>query len=240
MACPQASEMVSIAGGEYRPLYINKDFPKTKVKAFLLDIDLVTNQQFYQFVRRNLQWEKNQIPSIFTEEGYLKHWSNKSEHWQPNVQIEDLPVTNVSWFSADAFCRAEGKRLLTVDEWEYVARASKKHINGNKEESYNQRILDWYSKPQSSLASSTLKANYNFWGVNQLHGVVWEWTEDFNSSLVNGESRNDSSIDSKLFCAAGAAGSADPSNYAAFMRFGFRSSLQAKFTLGSLGFRCAK
>ncbi|MFT6733520.1 MAG: sulfatase modifying factor 1 [Polaribacter sp.] len=73
-----------------------------------------------------------------------------------------------------------------------------------------------------------------------MHGVVWEWTEDFNSSLVNGESRNDSSIDSKLFCSAGAAGSADPSNYAAFMRFGFRSSLQAKFTLGSLGFRCAK
>ncbi|MFT6733521.1 MAG: sulfatase modifying factor 1 [Polaribacter sp.] len=58
------------------------------------------------------------------------------------MQIEDLPVTNVSWFSADAFCRAEGKRLPTVDEWEYVARSSKKHIDGNKEESYNQRILD--------------------------------------------------------------------------------------------------
>ena len=39
---------------------------------------------------------------------------------------------------------------------------------------------------------------------------------------------------------AAASGSADPSDYAAFMRYGFRSSLQAKFTLNNLGFRCAQ
>ncbi|MDC2887990.1 hypothetical protein [Psychrosphaera algicola] len=43
-------------------------------------------------------------------------------------------------------------------------------------------------------------------GVKDLHGLIWEWTEDFNSALVSGESRSDSNINQKLFCAAGAQG----------------------------------
>lgn len=63
--------------------------------------------------------------------------------------------------------------------------------------------------------------------------------EDFNCNLVSGESRGDSSVNKNLYCATGSVGSVDPSGYAALMRYGFRSSLNAKFTLGSLGFRCA-
>ena len=64
-------------------------------------------------------------------------------------------------------------------------------------------------------------------------------TDDFNSNLVSGESRGDSTVNKDLYCASGSAGAVNPSDYAAFMRYGFRSSLNAKFTLGSLGFRCA-
>jgi len=71
-------------------------------------------------------------------------------------------------------------------------------------------------------------------------GLIWEWTEDFNSDLISGESRGDSSVNKELYCASGSVGAVNPSDYAAFMRYGFRSSLSAKFTVGSLGFRCAK
>ncbi|MFT6408028.1 MAG: sulfatase activating formylglycine-generating enzyme [Arenicella sp.] len=73
-----------------------------------------------------------------------------------------------------------------------------------------------------------------------MHGVVWEMVRDFNTALVTGESRGDSSLDKQLFCGAGASSSVDPSDYAAFMRYALRSSYSASYTLSSLGFRCAK
>src|SRR5262249_26818167 len=35
---------------------------------------------------------------------------------------ENEPATYVSWYGADAFCRARGKRLPAADEWELAAR----------------------------------------------------------------------------------------------------------------------
>jgi sulfatase modifying factor 1 len=63
---------------------------------------------------------------------------------------------------------------------------------------------------------------------------------DFNTSLVTGESRGDSQLEKSLFCGAGAASSADPSDYAAFMKYALKSSYEANYTMESLGFRCAK
>ena len=72
-----------------------------------------------------------------------------------------------------------------------------------------------------------------------MHGLVWEWVDDYNTALVTGESRGDSGLDRNLFCGSESVGSSDPKDYAAFMRFAFRSSLEAKYTVRNLGFRCA-
>ena len=61
-------------------------------------------------------------------------------------------------------------------------------------------------------------------GIADLHGVIWEWVDDFNAVVTSGESRGDSGPDAGLFCAGGAALSADPSNYSAFMRYALRGS----------------
>jgi formylglycine-generating enzyme required for sulfatase activity len=73
-----------------------------------------------------------------------------------------------------------------------------------------------------------------------MHGLVWEWVEDFNSAMVTGESRADSGIERDLFCGSGAASASDFRDYAAFMRYAFRSSLDAKYAVSNLGFRCAR
>lgn len=62
----------------------------------------------------------------------------------------------------------------------------------------------------------------------------------FNTAFVTGESRGDTALEKSMFCGSGAVGAADPSDYAAFMRFGFRSSLKGNFTVANLGFRCVK
>ena len=77
----------------------------------------------------------------------------------------------------------------------------------------------------------------NVYGVVGLHGLVWEWTLDFNSALVTGESRADASLDRSRYCGSGAAGAGDFEDYAAFMRYAFRSSLEARYTVPNLGFR---
>ncbi|MGB5855658.1 MAG: formylglycine-generating enzyme family protein [Oceanisphaera sp.] len=228
--------MVELPRGEVRPLYLTKDSPLTQVAPFRLDTTPVTNRQFSDFVRQHSHWQSKQAPALFVEAQYLSHWPDNG----PAPEQQAQPVTYVSWFAASAYCQAQGKRLPTVSEWEYVAQASELAANGSKEPGYTQRILSWYARPATDALTRVGQGPANYWQVYDMHGLVWEWTQDFNTALVTGESRGDSALDQGLFCGSGAAGSADPSDYAAFMRFGFRSSLKAPYTLGNLGFRCAQ
>ncbi|WMC11542.1 formylglycine-generating enzyme family protein [Oceanimonas pelagia] len=231
-----ATDMASLPAGEVRPLYLTKDSPLTPVAPFMLDKTPVTNRQFAAFVAAHPQWQPGRPPALLTEPAYLQHWPGLT----PAEEQYHQPVTFVSWFAADAYCRAQGKRLPTVAEWEYAAQASQTAALGASEPGFTRRILDWYARPATAHLHNVGRSPANYWGVQDLHGLVWEWTRDFNSALVTGESRGDSSLDQGLFCGSAAAGSADPSDYAAFMRYGFRSSLKATYALGNLGFRCAK
>jgi len=231
--------MANITAGEYRPLYLSSDSPVVSVSSFRLDKQPVTNREFQRFVEDNPKWQRDAIPSLFAENAYLSHWENTSNQYEPNSTDLDKPVVFVSWYAAQTYCQAQQKRLPTVAEWEYVAQASFTQKDGSQEKGYNQKILDWYAKAAKQPATEVGKDEPNYWGVHNMHGLIWEWTEDFNSNLISGESRDDSSVNKDLYCASGSAGAVNPSDYAAFMRYGFRSSLNAKFTLSSLGFRCA-
>lgn len=231
--------MANITAGEYRPLYLSTDSPMVSVSAFRLDKTPVTNRKFQAFSAKNTKWQREAIPSLFAEKSYLSHWENSLNQSAPSSTDLDKPVIFVSWYAAQAYCQAQQKRLPTVAEWEYVAQASLIQKDGSQEKGYNQKILDWYAKAAKQSPTEVGQDEANYWGVHNMHGLIWEWTEDFNSNLISGESRDDSSVNKELYCASGSAGAVNPSDYAAFMRYGFRSSLNAKFTLGSLGFRCA-
>ncbi|MFT0214002.1 formylglycine-generating enzyme family protein [Pseudomonas sp. F1_0610] len=232
--------MVSIEQGIYRPLYLSETSPMTEVDAFKIDKKPVTNAQYYAFVIQHKGWEKQAVSPLFSEASYLKHWQIIDQQYVPKMEDLDKPVTYVSWFAAQAYCEAQGKQLPTVAQWEYVAQASESQIQGSQEAGYTQRILDWYATSATKPLANVAQNPANYWGLYDLHGLIWEWTYDFNSALVTGESRSDSSLNQQMFCGSGAAGAADPSDYAAFMRYGFRASLQAPYALAQLGFRCAQ
>jgi len=230
--------MARISEGTFQPFFATATDPKEiRVAAFNLDILPVTVADYLEFVRANPRWQRSQVKQIFADESYLKNWAGDLE---PGEKVSsNSPVTYVSWFAAASYAEWKGKRLPTVAEWEYAASAGVTSPNGAKESGFNRRLLTWYSTASLERLPEVAKSNTNFWGIHDLHGLVWEWVADFNASMVTGDARNDTGPDSSLFCGAGAQGAKDAANFPAFMRYGFRSSLKANYCVHNLGFRCA-
>ncbi len=230
------SKMVLIKGGTYTPLY-GSDSLKVSVQDFKMDVYPVSNKLFLEFIKKNPKWKRSNIKKLFADKNYLINW--KSDMELGDNQSINAPITNVSWFVAKDYCDYLGKRLPTIDEWEYVAMANEDLPDARQLKTYNEQILGWYEKPKTfnNEIGSTFK---NYWDIYDMHGLVWEWSLDFNSVLISGESRKDVDDDSKLFCGSAAIGVTDLMNYAAFMRYALRGSLNAKYALKTLGFRCVK
>ena len=231
--------MALISAGGYRPLFRAETDPKeVPVKAFRLDILPVTNEDFLEFIRANPPWQRSRVKRLFADESYLKNWASDLD---PGTNAPaDVPVTHVSWFAAKAYAQWKGKRLPTVAEWEYAAAASPTRADGQNDPTFKRQVLEWYSTSGSANLSPVGLGRTNFWGVHDLHGLVWEWVADFNTAMVTGDTRGDTGLDRQLFCGSGSQGAKDVGNFPAFMRYGFRSSLQASYCIHNLGFRCAK
>lgn len=225
------SKLIKIKSGKFIPLYGTLKKP-VKVSEFWMDETPVTNKEFLEFTQNFPEWNRLKIKKLFVDNNYLSHWLSNTELGAKAPP--DSPVVFVSWYAAKAYCSSKGKRLPSVNEWEYVA---SRKIPGHD---IKKIILDWYSIPNPEVLPSVTMGLKNSSGVSSMHGLIWEWTLDFNSAMVTGESRADGSLDKTFFCGSGSSGAADKSDYAAFLRFGFRSSLKANYTIANLGFRCVK
>lgn len=223
--------MVYVAGGVYEPLYADREGEGVEdVAPFYLGRHPVTNAEFLAFLEDEPSWRRSQVPSIFAEAGYLNQWRDDLDFGPDS--LADRPVVNVSWFAAHAYAEWRGMRLPTTAEWELAASAPPAGGEG--------QAGPWYSRPASDPLPAVGTTGCNSWEVCDLNGLVWEWVEDFNSALVTGESRNNNDMDLTLFCGSAVVGASDFENYAAFLRFGFRSGLEAPYAVSSLGFRVAQ
>jgi formylglycine-generating enzyme required for sulfatase activity len=231
--------MVEVPSGIYRPFLRGEKDPKeVAMPAFALDAMPVTNADFLEFVRANPQWRRSRVKRLFADPGYLQHWVSDLDFGP--AENGARPVVFVSWFAAKSYTAWKGRRLPTTAEWEYVANMGFTSMEGAKEPEFLRAIAIWYSTPAPKVLPAVGTNRANFLGIYDLHGLIWEWTSDFNSSFVNGDSRSDTGLDRQFFCGAGSLGAGDRSDYPAFMRFGFRSSLKAAYTVHNLGFRCAR
>lgn len=229
-------KMVLITGGKYLPFY-GADSSLVEVENFLLDERPVTNREFLDFVKKNPKWKRSRVKEIFADETYLKNW--KDDETLSADMNPDAPVTFVSWFAAKAYAKSAGKRLPTMDEWEFVAMADEASANARKKPAYSEHLINLY-QVKFREKNPVKKSKPNYWGVYNMFDLVWEWTEDFNSIMTTSDSRTGEYDDKGLFCASGATSATDVLNYASFMRYAYRSSLKANYTVENLGFRCAK
>ncbi|MBI3874641.1 MAG: formylglycine-generating enzyme family protein [Verrucomicrobia bacterium] len=232
--------MVRVPAGIHTPLFRSPTEPKeVRVSAFLLDIAPVTHEQFLEFVRANPQWQRSRVKRLFADESYLRHWAGDLNIGDDPLAARQ-PVTHVSWFAAKAYAQWHGKRLPTTAEWEFAASAGFDRADGANDTRFVAALNRWYSMPSPEKLPAVASGRANFFGLHDLHGLVWEWTSDFNSALVTGDARSDTGLERQLFCGSGSQGASDRANYPAFMREAFRSSLKANYAVPNLGFRCAK
>ena len=116
---------LSVPGGEYTIgstesegfIFDNEKWAHTvKVPAFRISRSLVTQREFLNFVEAT-----GAVPPVYWKRGEDGGWLRR--HFAEWVPLEpDRPVSNISWFEADAYCRWAGRRLPAEFEWEIAAR----------------------------------------------------------------------------------------------------------------------
>lgn len=233
----QHAALHRVAGGTFQPFYSGATGAPVDVAPFDMDDEPVTNAEFLAFVRAHPSWRRGAAPELFVDGQYLSHWVSATE-LGASVRAQQ-PVTFVSWYAARAYCRARDMRLPTEAEWELTARADAHAIDAHRDPAFVARILDFYTRPHAPLADvGTGEANV--YGIRDLHGLVWEWVDDFNASMVSADDRSRGDAQSARFCGGASLGAEDVADYAAFMRYAFRSSLRASYTVHNLGFRCVR
>jgi formylglycine-generating enzyme required for sulfatase activity len=236
-----AAEYVALPGGMFESVLPQGSVPTVSTPVQVLPFKLratpVTVGEFEAFVRANPQWQKGRVARMLAEKRYLVAWTGATE---AGAAIrDDSPVTDVSWFAARAYCESEGGRLPTWLEWEYAAAADATRTDARKDPAWRRRILSWYERPAASSLDA-VGGEPNAFGVRNMHGLVWEWVDDFNALFIAGDSRTQGDPDLLKFCGAGAINIIDKDSYAIVMRIALLSSLNAADTTQSLGFRCAR
>jgi formylglycine-generating enzyme required for sulfatase activity len=146
---------------------------KVRFDRFAIDRTLVTNGQFYEFLRRAKCRPRR-------SENFLKHWYNG----QPPLGKDDHPVVYVDLDDARAYARWAGKRLPTEEEWQYAAQ-------GN-----DQRKYPWGAELRGGLFNggeaggttpvTAYPESRSPFGCYDMCGNVWQWTE---SERTDGRTR---------------------------------------------------
>ncbi len=107
----------------------------------------------------------------------------------------NLPVEQVSWDDAMAFCRKLTEReraagrlpegyiytLPTEAQWEYACRAGTiGDYAGNLD------AMAWYGANSGSSTKPVGQKQANAWGLHDMHGNVWEWCLDWKGDYPGG------------------------------------------------------
>jgi formylglycine-generating enzyme required for sulfatase activity len=241
-----AGSYASVPGGPFRSV-----LPEgvagavSPVGAFALQRTPVTNADFLDFVRTHPEWQRDRVPATLADSRYLQHWDRPLE-LGARAPAEQ-PVTHISWFAARAYCNSRQARLPTWIEWEFAAAADQHVADARHDPVWRQTILATLGHPAGSSIPAVGLKSPNLYGIYDLHGLVWEWVEDFDTLFAprgNSEHQHAGMVmspgDTAMSCGAAALSVSDPENYPMILRLAVLTSVSRNSTTADLGFRCAR
>ncbi len=149
----------------------------------------------------------------------------------------DLPVTEVSWTEARAYCDKLGHRLPTEAEWEYAARAGTVTPWSSGSDEQDLERVAWFDRNSGGDPRPVGRRDPNPWGLHDMHGNVWEWVEDWFGTYPAGGQVNPQGPRDGAGRVERGGSFAVP---AGFLRSAVRVWDGPGFRNGGIGFRCVR
>ena len=170
----------------------------------------------------------------------------------PSAFLGDLsrPVEQVSWLDAQNYAarlteqeRAAGRlpagyvyRLPTEAEWEYAARAGTTTRFSFGDDDADLGSHGWYISNSGAASHPVGQKLPNPWALQDVHGNVWEWCQDWAGAYPGGSAQNPSGPRTGTArVARGGSFSRDPS----WCRSAYRLSRAPDYAVDAIGFRIA-
>jgi formylglycine-generating enzyme required for sulfatase activity len=213
--------MVPIPGGEYE---LGEAKRKAVVAPYCLDVTEVTVAAYRACVDRGA-CKADALGSKYD-----------SCNWG-RPERDKHPINCPTWYEADGYCKAVGKRLPTEDEWEWAARGGSRGWtyawgdDPKQTDAWCWSGSDRVSKNWHATTCPVAQFSANPFGVFDLSGDVWEWT-----SSVNPSGSSLTKVDEPTYVFRGGSwGSGDVIQARADIRGGDGASWRDP----DVGFRCA-
>jgi formylglycine-generating enzyme required for sulfatase activity len=158
----------------------------------------------------------------------------------------DRPVINVSWDDAHRYVAwlsritRKDYRLLSEAEWEYAARAGGQFRFSFGDDEARLGQYAWYINNSDDTTHSVGQRPANAFGLQDMHGNVWEWVEDRWHETYEGAPTDGEPWvwdgDPGQRVVRGGSFSDDPGDLRAAVRFKYGHEIQSD----SIGFRLAR
>ncbi len=193
-----AEECASLWNSKCDPNDATDSFPphQVTVSPFYIEEQEVTYDQYLAFLNseqagmgaRNAKHKNGCQGQLCIETRTENQNSNiisDSQNYRVNAAIANFPVAGVTWYGAQAYCAAIGRRLPTEAEWEHAARGPQNTIYpwGDTFVVTNART----SRPQETdptlVGPKLVKSYSSFNGLYDMAGNVAEWVSDWYDPL---------------------------------------------------------